>query len=541
MKALYKIILITVLGAATVSGCLTRVTHKGDGMVGYPDSSLAGTDDPKRYALVIGINSFEDPTWHNLRFATNDAHKVAQAFEEFDQVKLLTQAGQLTRENILKELDYMIGQAQLEKDTILVYISSHGTLGYSLAGRLERYVVLEDTQSNSIPKSALSVRELLSRLEGARSRRRAAIFAFCHSGEGKSRLGKKIQEQVRSTKASYLVDPLDEVSEATIVLSASAWGETAREDAKLEHDVYTYFMLEGINKGDRNKDGAVSLTETHDYARQRTYYYTNGSQRPGANSKVVGIDPIILRGFRSRPGLPEIKADHPSISGFDIWVDGQKKGTSPTTIAVEPGTRLVQIKDADQKEPLIESLVELTRDQIVEAWDLLPPQPEIIFGAGVGAMRMFSSNDAFPGLLANLGLFSRLTNWPSGGYWLELSFDGAYGESRFVNDRLKTQTSIFRLGGSFGWQWQTGNFRLWLGPSLGVFWVNRSFPEIDLDSELSMGPWGGLMLGVDYIGFSLGQLGLNLRGAYLPVKQDDIVDHHGIIEALLVFRYSSYL
>jgi hypothetical protein len=533
--------MLAVLGALAVLGCRTQVVHKGDGMVAYPASLLAGTESPRRYALVIGINSFQDSHWYDLSFAANDAEQVARALDEFDEVKLLTKPGQLNREDILKELDNLIARAQLEKDTILVYISSHGTLGYSLAGPLERYVVLEDTDHDNISKSALSVGELVRRLELARSKRRAAIFAFCHSGEGKSKLTKKIQKQIRSTKASHLIDPLQEVSEATIVLSASAWGETAREDAKLEHDVYTYFLLEGINKGDRNKDGAVSLTETHDYARERTYLYTNGSQRPGANTNVTGIDPIILRGSRSRPGLPEIKADHPSFNGLSIWVDGQKKGSLPATIAVEPGTHLVQIKDGEQKEPLIESRVELKRDQLVEALELLPPQLEIDLGVGIGALRMFSSYDAFPNLMANLGLYSRLSNWPLGGYWVELTFDGAYGESKFVKDQIKTQTSIFRLGGAIGRQWQAGDFRLWLGPCLGVFWANRSFPDVNLDNELSMAPWGGIVLGADYTGFSLGRVSLNLRSAYLPVKQDNKIEHHGFIEAFLVFRYGFYL
>jgi hypothetical protein len=541
MVAVAKTILLTLLVAATVFGCRPQVVFKGDGLVAYQASSLTGLDSPKRYALVIGINSFQNPNWHDLRFATHDAQQVARALEEFDEVRLLTKPGQLKRENILEELDAMLAKAQFEKDTVLLYISSHGTLGYSSTGTIERFVVLEDTDLDDITKTALSVRELLRRLESAHPQRRAAIFAFCHSGEGKSRLSKEIKQEIRSTKTVSMIDPLHEVSEATIVLSASAWGETAREDDKLGHGVYTYFLLEGIRQGDRNLDGAVSLTETHDYARERTYYYSKGRQRPGANTKVTGIDPIILRGSRRRPGLPEIKAEHPYFNGFSIWVDGQKKGILPATIAVETGTRLIQIKDGEQHEPIVESRLELKSDQIVKALDLLPPKLELDFGARVGALRMFSAYDTFPGLMTNLGLSFRLGNWPRGGYWIELSFDGAYGESRLVNERIETATSIFRLGGAIGHHWQLADFRLWAGPGLGVFWAYRTFPDIDLPSELSMAPWVGVMLGVDYAGFSLGQVGLNLRAAYLPMKQDNQFEQHGLIEAFLVFKYSSHL
>src|SRR6267142_1338859 len=94
--------------------------------------------------------------------------------------------------------------------------------------------------------------------------------------------------------------PLEQVSEAVIVLTAAAFGESAREDEALAHDVYTHFLLRALDEGDRDGDGAVTASEAHDYAREQTYTYTGGQQRPTAEADIVGRDPIVLRGRAER-------------------------------------------------------------------------------------------------------------------------------------------------------------------------------------------------------------------------------------------------
>jgi hypothetical protein len=518
---------------------MSPVLHKGK-LVEYPDSSLVGADQPKRYALVVGIESFSDPAWGNLRYAKKDAQEIAKAFDEFDEVKLLTKPGSLTRENIILELDRIVAKAQLKKDTILVYISSHGTLDYSPSGPLERYIVLEDTDSKRVFETAVSVSELISRLESTRSKRRAAILAFCHSGEGKSKLSQEMKDDIRLAKAKFLIDPLIEVSEATIVLSASAWGETAREDTQLEQGLYTHFLLEGIKQGDRNKDGATTLTEAHDYARDRTYYYSQGRQRPSAKVSITGVDPIIIRGVHSKPGLPEIDGNHPSLSGLDIWVDGQNKGTLPKTVAVEPGTRLVEIRRPGQETALVESLVELKTDQMVEALELIPELPELVVGAGPGGLAFLDADNVLPDLMPSLGLSIRLSNWPYPKTWFELNFDGSYRENQLDKVGLKADTSLYRVGGAFGWKWKASDFRFLVGPCFGALWIHRSF-SMDLDDELSFVPWAGILLGTEYHGLSPIQLGLNLRSSYMPLSQDDNINHMAIFEALFVVSFITFL
>ena len=87
------------------------------------------------------------------------------------------------------------------------------------------------------------------------------------------------------TKAGFLVRPIEEVSRASVMLAACDSGETAREDERLDNDIYTHFLVEALRVGvDRNGDGAVTVSEAHDYARRMTYEYTAGKQRPTAET-----------------------------------------------------------------------------------------------------------------------------------------------------------------------------------------------------------------------------------------------------------------
>lgn len=55
--------------------------------------------------------------------------------------------------------------------------------------------------------------------------------------------------------------------------------------------------LEALSAGDRDGDGAVTISEAHDYPRERAWQFTQGQQRPAAESTILGLDPIVLRAW----------------------------------------------------------------------------------------------------------------------------------------------------------------------------------------------------------------------------------------------------
>jgi len=250
---------------------------------------------------------------NDLRFAAADARSLAAALSEFDDVRELVRPEETRRAAILEALAELERRIRSPRDTVLIYFSTHGSVAQRPGGDLERELVVGDTRLDLLRETAIPVEELIRRAERLPSRRVAVILATCHAGRGKSRIPDALAQALAAHKAA--VPRLEDVSEAVVVVSAAAFGEAAREDETLGHDVYTYFLLEALGSGDRDGDGAVTISEAHDYARERTWQFTHGQQRPAAESTILGVDPIVLRGRRQREGLPVIYSYERSSEG----------------------------------------------------------------------------------------------------------------------------------------------------------------------------------------------------------------------------------
>jgi hypothetical protein len=125
-------------------------------------------------------------------------------------------------------------------------------------------------------------------------------------------------------------------------------GSTSFEDDRLQNSVYTHFLLEGMRKGDMNGDGAVTISEAHNYAIDKTRTYTwehkNYRQVPTTYSKILGLDPIVVSGKPHQPGNPTVFSYASANQGVEVFVDGAYKGMLPKGIQLSPGQRRVVLK-----------------------------------------------------------------------------------------------------------------------------------------------------------------------------------------------------
>jgi uncharacterized caspase-like protein len=362
---------LLILAALLMAGCAGPAqTIKGDGQARILADRAArdAVFSPKRIAVVIGINRFQDTKWNPLSYAVKDAEDLAGVLQDpqygrFDRVTILTSPEETTAGQILQAVRQLARENLSPDDTVLLYLSSHGTLARTPDGRLHQYVVTHDTDANSVAKTAIDLEQLKQTFNELRSQKKVLVLAFCHSGQGKSRLDEALQTEMKQLKSPFFVRPIEWVSEATVVLTASAWGETAREDPSLENDIYTHFLIEGMKGHDPNGDGAVTVTEAHDFARAQTYYFTRGEQRPTIESVILGTDPIVLTGERTRNAKPVVYDYSQRYQGVQVMVDGHKKGMLPSGIAVEPGVRRVTLMLEGTDEPLFDENVTVRMGQ----------------------------------------------------------------------------------------------------------------------------------------------------------------------------------
>jgi len=465
---------------------------------------LAEAHAPRRVALLVGIQAFEDPEWRELRYPGADAEALAAVLRDperggFDDVEVL--AAGPTRDDLRAALRRLADRSRDERDTVVLYVSSHGTLARDAVGALRRYLVARDTRVADVPGTALAMDELKAEFDRLRSRRKVLVLATCHSGTGKSLLPADVQAELAGIKAGFFVRPIEEVSKASVVLAASDWGETAREDEKLGNDVYTHFLVEALQLGaDRNGDGAVTASEAHDYARRMTYEWTGGRQRPSAESSEVGADPIVLAGRVARRGRPELYSYAARLDGFTVHVDGKPLADLPGGIAVDPGRHRLQVAKGSGP-GIYDAWIRVGEGERVDVEHLVTRGPrrwEISTRAGIISFLDARSRRDVLGAVPAFGAALTYADWPRPGMALRLDLAASAGTSRLEQgpSAADFRYSAVTAGASLPWRFSPAPLRgasLLLGPRLSALWLDRRF-----DLELAPGAqrWFTLTPGV---------------------------------------------
>jgi hypothetical protein len=449
------------------------------------EAALSNAYAPRRIALLVGISQFQDPQWRNLRYSEKDARDLAAALRDparghFDQVRLLSLPQETTRASILAALRELQREAHRPDDVVVVYFSAHGTLARDGQGELKRYLVTQDASYRAIPQTALSMDVLKAEFDKLPSRRRLLVLATCHSGSGKSLLPKELEAELSGIKSGFYARPLEESSRASMVFAACDWGETAREDEGLRNDIYTHFLIEGLNgAADRNADGAVTATEGHDYARRRTFAFTQGRQRPSAEILEVGADPVVLSGSIHRVGRPELFSYNPRLDGFTLKVDGEERTELPGGAAVQPGRRTVELTKGDA--------VLVRREVEVDAGDRLPleelladtfPRRSLSLLGGMFSFVDGRSRDELLPASPELAVALRLEDRPLRDFGLLLDVSGSRGRRSL---RLTPGTEVpfgytrLSLGVGMPYLWRWERLSLFAGPRVAALYLRRSF------------------------------------------------------------------
>ena len=506
-------------------------------VAGVTPAAVEAAARPRKVALLVGIDHVADPFWPALRFAAKDAHDLARVLKDpaigaFDEVRVLDRPEETTRAGVLAAVRALAAAAPRPEDTVVVFFSGHGTLAPTPAGGLERVVVTTDTREDAPRTTGLRVRDLLAAFDALPSRRKLLILATCHSGGGKGLLPPNVSRLLAGLKGGPA--PLESVSRATLVLSASEQGQPAREDDRLQNDVYTHFLIEALTRGaDANGDGAVTASEAHDWARRRTYEFTRGRQIPTLEEAVAGADPVILAGRIERPGLPVLYSYADGLRGYEVREDGRPKGRLPGNVVLDGGERDVQVVGPDgvavfdgdlQLEPGERRPVEALLDAARPRWSLA------LSGGFVGLLGSGAAS-AVATPLAATDLSLRLRDEPLAGLEpsVDLLFAGAgqsVGPARLGASESVTVTA---LGVGVALTREVGPVHLWAGPHLA--W-ERLARRLQLQGAAENQSFATLLPGATLgAAAAVGpvELQLQLQLHYLPLVLDGQV--HSIAEA----------
>jgi Caspase domain len=233
----------------------------------------------KRFAVVVGVSDYEDPSAGLAPHAREDAQAVAAAWAlpaggglspERDTLLLID--GLATRESVLAAIA-QVGSRASPSDEVLVYFAG---LGASVPGGegepTSPVLLLHDARVDELASTALSLTELTCALDALRAERVLVVADTSFAGRGGRTLARNpgATPEVSPSRAAVLL--ASQPDQAALVLAAE------------ESGLFTHLFLAGLlGAADADQDADVDLLELVEFVQQEVGSragYQGGAQVP---------------------------------------------------------------------------------------------------------------------------------------------------------------------------------------------------------------------------------------------------------------------
>ncbi len=321
-----------------------------------------------KYALIIGVNQYEDPKLHGLKYAVDDALAIRNMLVSPNvgflekNITLLISGEPLfkpTRTMILRYLeDYLLRAAPNE--TIFIYFAGHGR---------GQYLLPEDANVQLIEETGIHIeKDLQARLIQSRARRKIVILDACETGSLSSRAAGDPPD----------LKKLFAEAKGTALLASCNSDQDSHESPEFKHGVFTHFLLRGIqgaaNDPSQNplaiQDSFITLNEVKDYAWREVRDWGRRAgyeQTPTADLKQSG--PFLLAHANILSQL--LVTTIPSHAQVQLRKDGKtvpagrqiEAGKYEVTVSAEgyePQTQIIEIKPGESKTIEIRLKIEIS-------------------------------------------------------------------------------------------------------------------------------------------------------------------------------------
>jgi len=244
------------------------------------------------WAVVVGINDY--PNTRRLRWAVNDARAFYRHLVDVIQIPPENVTLLLNREASLSRLRSSLGTHLKKKagkeDMVIIYFAGHGATEKDVLSPdgdgLEKYLLPYDVDPQDLYASALPMREISHIFYRIQSQRVIFIADACYSGASGGRT-----INLSGIRANISDAFLDRIAggKGTVIMTASGANEVSAEDEKLQHGVFTYYLLEGLaGAADADKDGLITVDEAYRYVSTHVPRATGQEQHPVKKGTVEG-------------------------------------------------------------------------------------------------------------------------------------------------------------------------------------------------------------------------------------------------------------
>jgi hypothetical protein len=216
------------------------------------------------YVLSVGVTTYRNTAWNNLKYADADATSFASIAGEAASRRLLVNES-ATSSGVKFALEQM-KQSVTEDDVAAIFLAGHGILGPNG----DYYFLLHDSDEKDLANTALKWDDFVAALKALRAKLVMVFADTCHSGS-----------LTGSESVNMLIDRLNKKA-GVVVFTASRGDEASIEREDWGHGAFTKALIEGFGgKADTYpKDKLVSLAELKDYVIPRVEELTGGRQHP---------------------------------------------------------------------------------------------------------------------------------------------------------------------------------------------------------------------------------------------------------------------
>lgn len=350
---------------------------------------LASVAHGEKWAIIVGINDYEDPGLPDLRYGVQDAklvHKVlTQAPDGFGpgNVILLTDdqpdvLRRPTRSGIIRFLTTWFAEP-VAGDTILFYFAGHGAESQG-----QSFLLPSDATLANPGLTGLQLEMVKECLRQCKAEKKVLVVDSCHSGAGRD----------VGVMGATTAQTLFEKAKGLVTLASCGQEERSYEWDEKGQGAFSYFLAEGLlGAADRDGDRSVVTGELNWYVWDQTRKWAarrGFKQHPKYVSAVqgditlAGVSPGGTRASLVAPiSTTAALAIRGAPVGADLYIDGRECGHIPTELTLDLGPDVQrEVEVVAQKAGYRSAAAKVTlRRGEVSRWDVdlvavrPPPEP----------------------------------------------------------------------------------------------------------------------------------------------------------------------
>jgi len=227
----------------------------------------------KRWALVIGVDKYQDPQISPLKGSDNDARLIADALVRYagfprDQVILLSTdqptERQPTRVNILRRLSNL--STAVPKDgLLLVSFAGHGMERSGQAFLLPSDAQISD-QISFLEETAISMNRVKERIKETGVSQVVVLLDACRNDPGGR--ADAINPLSNAYTNAFNFDLRNREVQAFATVYATGIGQRAYEYTEKKQGYFSWAVVEGLKGGAANDKGEVTLSQLVKYVQE---------------------------------------------------------------------------------------------------------------------------------------------------------------------------------------------------------------------------------------------------------------------------------